>query len=69
MIENGSRKTAPPDTARVKVHRYNLKQKNTSTTVILKEKKDFNHICLFFYIEHFFRYINYQPHHPFIPDT
>lgn len=28
MIEKGSRKTAPPDTARVKVHRYIL-QMNT----------------------------------------
>lgn len=25
MIEKGRRKTAPPDTARVKVHKYNLK--------------------------------------------
>lgn len=24
MMEKGSRKTAPPDTARVKVHKYNL---------------------------------------------
>lgn len=28
MIEKGSRKTAPPDTARVKVHKYNLQMES-----------------------------------------
>lgn len=28
MIEKGRRKTAPPDTARVKVHKYNLQMKS-----------------------------------------
>lgn len=40
MIEKGSRKTAPPDTARVKVHRYNLqiksKAQNRLKTVLNK---------------------------------
>lgn len=44
MIEKGSRKTAPPDTARVKVHKYNLqmesnthrdRQKDTHTREVL----------------------------------
>lgn len=34
MIEKGSRKTAPPDTARVKVHKYNL-QIETHTVILI----------------------------------
>ncbi len=30
MIEKGSRKTAPPDTARVKVHKYNLRMESNT---------------------------------------
>lgn len=30
MIEKGSRKTAPPDTARVKVHKYNLQMESNT---------------------------------------
>lgn len=32
MIEKGSRKTAPPDTARVKVHKYNLQMESHTHT-------------------------------------
>lgn len=32
MIEKGSRKTAPPDTARVKVHKYNLQMESKTNT-------------------------------------
>lgn len=32
MIEKGSRKTAPPDTARVKVHKYNLQMESNTHT-------------------------------------
>lgn len=30
MMEKGSRKTAPPDTARVKVHRYRLQRESSN---------------------------------------
>lgn len=32
MIEKGSRKTEPPDTARVKVHKYNLQMESNTDT-------------------------------------
>lgn len=35
MIEKGSRKTAPPDTARVKVHKYNLEMKHRTVKNLL----------------------------------
>lgn len=37
MIEKGSRKTAPPDTARVKVHKYNLQMESNTQTQTHKE--------------------------------
>lgn len=36
MIEKGRRKTAPPDTARVKVHKYNLEMKHRTVKICLK---------------------------------
>lgn len=36
MIEKGSRKTAPPDTARVKVHKYNLQMESNTHMQVLK---------------------------------
>lgn len=36
MIEKGSRKTAPPDTARVKVHKYNLQMESNTRMQVLK---------------------------------
>lgn len=33
MMEKGSRKTAPPDTARVKVHRYNLQMESNNVVI------------------------------------
>lgn len=46
MIENGSRKTAPPDTARVKVHKYNLKKEKHQQHFNFFKTKDFIHIGL-----------------------
>lgn len=36
MMEKGSRKTAPPDTARVKVHRYILKMKSNMVNAVVQ---------------------------------
>lgn len=50
MIEKGSRKTAPPDTARVKVHKYNLQmESNTQVLAEIKNNVDNKVIILFFF--------------------
>lgn len=54
MIEKGSRKTAPPDTASVKVHRYNLKIRSNTfreikTQVNTKRNKRQNIFFVFEY--------------------
>lgn len=43
MIEKGSRKTAPPDTARVKVHKYNLQMESNTRTKV--DKSTDTHKC------------------------
>lgn len=52
MIEKGSRKTAPPDTARVKVHKYNLQmESNTRMQVLklveIKTNAEYNKVLIF----------------------
>lgn len=36
MMEKGSRKTAPPDTARVKVHRYILQMESNIVNAVVQ---------------------------------